>query len=256
MPFDYVEIDDAIARSGLRMVVVSGVPSLWGEAAKGILHVKKLPWVAVRLTYDSEALTTWAGQRSGPVLIHDEDKPLSGWQDILLLVERLQPAPALLPADRRPRELVLELSHDICAQDGLGALRRLQFVHASLQGGRGFPERIAKYLGAKYGYGVDVGASCGQGVTTLLEKLANRLHSQKRNGSPYYIGDALTAADIYSATAMGMFEPLPPEQCDMDAQMRSAFASLDAATARALDPILLEHRRMIYDHHLELPLSL
>ena len=64
MPIEYVSVDDAIARSGLRMVVVGGVPSPWGEAAKGILHIKRIPWCAVRLSYDSEPLRTllrWLG---------------------------------------------------------------------------------------------------------------------------------------------------------------------------------------------------
>ena len=33
MPFDYVSTEEAIARDGLRMVVVGGIPSPWGEAA-------------------------------------------------------------------------------------------------------------------------------------------------------------------------------------------------------------------------------
>ena len=64
MTFQYVSVDEAIKRSGVRMVVVGGVPSPWGEAAKGILHVKNIEWAAVRLVYDSEPLKEWTGQRS------------------------------------------------------------------------------------------------------------------------------------------------------------------------------------------------
>ena len=81
------------------MVVVGGIPSPWGEAAKGILHIKGIDWAAVRLVYDSEPLKEWAGQRSGPVAIYDDDKPRAGWAEILLLAERLAPTPALLPKD-------------------------------------------------------------------------------------------------------------------------------------------------------------
>ena len=42
MTFTYLPLENAIARDGLRMVVVSGGPSPWGEAAKGILYVKGL----------------------------------------------------------------------------------------------------------------------------------------------------------------------------------------------------------------------
>ena len=69
MSFEYVSVEEAIKRHGLRMVVVGDVPSPWGEAAKGFLHIKGIDWVAVRLTYDSERLKEWTGQRSGPVAV-------------------------------------------------------------------------------------------------------------------------------------------------------------------------------------------
>jgi hypothetical protein len=53
-----------------------------------------------------------------------------------------------------------------------------------------------------------------------------------------------------------MFGALPPEQCKMDAAMRAAFEMRDAQTESALDPILFEHRDMMYAKHLELPLAL
>ena len=67
--FEYVSVEEAIGRDGLRMVVVGGVPSVWGEAAKGLFHIEGIAWVAVRLVYDSEALLQWAGERSGPVAV-------------------------------------------------------------------------------------------------------------------------------------------------------------------------------------------
>src|SRR5205085_491188 len=161
MPVRYLGVEEAIARSGLRMVVVGNVPSPWGEAAKGILHIKRLEWAAVRLVYDSEPLKQWAGQRSGPVAIFDNEPPRSGWSEILLLAERLAPTPSLLPA-----------------------------------------------------------------------------------------------VDIYSATFMTLFRPLPPEHCAMDAASRAAMETRDPATDAALDPVLLRHRDMMYAEHLELPLTL
>src|SRR5258706_13761211 len=70
MTFGYVSVEDAIKRGGLRMVVVGGVPSPWGEAAKGILHIKGIEWVAVRLVYDSTglgAVTVFLAQVFGDV---------------------------------------------------------------------------------------------------------------------------------------------------------------------------------------------
>jgi len=256
MTFAYVSVEEAIKLSSLRMVVVGGVPSPWGEAAKGILHIKRIPWVAVRLAYDNELLKEWAGQRNGPVAIYDNERPRSGWAEILLLAERLAPTPALLPTDPAARALMFGLAHEICGEGGLGWSRRLQLVHAGLHHAGGFSEGVAKYLGKKYGYSPEAGDAAGARVAELLRMLAARLTAQDNAGSPYYVGDAMTAVDVYSATFMAMFAPLPPEQCPMDAATRAAFANSDPAIAAALDPILLAHRDRIYASSLELPLSL
>jgi len=256
MTFEYISVEQAIAREGLRMVVVGGVPSLWGEAAKGIFHIKRLEWAAVRLVYDSDALKQWAGERSGPVAIYAQERPRSGWLDILELAERLAPTPALLPADATERALVLELGQQLCGEFGLGWSRRLQLVHAGLHDAGGFPPRVAGYLGKKYGHTPERGAASGARVVELLGSLAGRLKTQQAAGSRYLVGAGLTAADVYCATGMAMFAPLPQEQCRMDPATRAAFETLDAHTAAALDPVLLAHRDHIYATHLELPLAL
>ena len=186
------------------MVVVGGMPSPWGEAAKGILHIKGIDWTAVRLVYDSEPLKEWAGQRSGPVAIYDDDKPRAGWAEILLLAERLAPTPALLPKDAAERALVFGLAHEICGEDGLGWSRRLQLIHAGLQGAGGFAPRVAGYLAKKYGHSPETGSAAGARVVALLGMLAARLKAQKAAGSRYYVGNALTAVDVYSATFMAL----------------------------------------------------
>ena len=256
MTFQYVGVEEAIGRSGLRMVVVGSVPSPWGEAAKGILHIKSIEWVAVRLTYDSDAMKDWAGQRNGPVAIYNDERPRSGWAEILLLAERLAPTPSLLPTDAAERALGFGLAHEICGEGGLGWSRRLQLIHAGLQNSGGFPERVSKYLGKKYGYSPEAGVAAASRVAQLLSMLAARLSAQHRAGSRYYVGDALSAVDIYSAAFMAMFVPLPPEQCRMDEATRAAFASRDPQIEAVLDPALIAHRDMIYAENLELPLSL
>jgi len=89
-------------------------------------------------------------------------------------------------------------------------------------------------------------------VAALLRMLADRLKA----GGRYYLGDQLTAVDIYSATFMALFKPLPPEHCPIDAANRAVFETSAPATEAALDPVLLRHRDMMYAEHLELPLSL
>jgi len=256
MTVEYVSVEDAIARDGLRMVVVGGIPSPWGEAAKGILHIKRIPWVAVRLAYDSEALKQWTGQRNGPVAMYNDEPPRSHWAEILELAERLSPQPALLPVDAVERAAMLELAGELCGPGGLGWTRRLQLVHAGLQGAGGFAAPAAKYLAKRYGYEADAAAGYGPRVVEQLGVLSARLKAQRAAGSAYAAGDALSAIDVYCATFMGLFRPFPQGQCAMDPTTRTALETLDAPTAAALDPILLEHRDRIYAQHLELPLSL
>lgn len=256
MTFEYIGVEEARKRNGLRMVVVGNVPSPWGEAAKGILHLKGLEWAAVRLVYDSESLREWAGQRSGPVAIYDNERPRAGWAEILLLAERLAPTPSLLPTNPAERALAFGISHEICGEAGLGWSRRLQLIHAGVQGAGGFTEQVAQYLGRKYGYRLETGVAATPRVALLLGMLGARLKSQSEMGSRYYLGSSLTAVDVYSATFMALFHPLPHDQCEMSASTRAAFETRDAQTEAALDPILLKHRDMMYAEYLELPLSL
>jgi glutathione S-transferase len=98
--------------------------------------------------------------------------------------------------------------------------------------------------------------AAGPRVAELLGMLVARLKAQRQTGSRYYVGHSLTATDVYSATFAALFNPLPPEQCRMEAGTRAAFTWRDAHTDTALDPIFFEHRDMMYRERLELPLSL
>ncbi|MEO0881114.1 MAG: hypothetical protein AAFY34_00155 [Pseudomonadota bacterium] len=256
MPVNYVSTEDAIASSGLRMVVVGNVPSPWGEAAKGVLHIKGIDWSAVRLAYDEPAQTDWAGSQSGPVAIYNDEAPRNGWADILLLAERLAPEPALIPADAESRALMFGYCHELLGEQGLAWSRRLQQVHIGLSGEGGFDTRVAHYLAGKYGHTAELGEAASARTIALLNMFSNRLKSQQAAGSEYYIGPTPTAADVYSAAVTALFAPLPEAQCAMNPTTRAAFESLDDATRAALDPVLLVHRDKMYERHLELPLSL
>ncbi|MEM9670223.1 MAG: hypothetical protein AAF950_14975 [Pseudomonadota bacterium] len=256
MAFDYIAPEEAIARKGLRMVVVGNVPSPWGEAAKGIFHMKGMDWAAVSLVYDNPELTKWAGGNSGPIAVYNDEKPRSGWAEILLLAERLNPESSLIPEDQNDRTLMFGLANELLGEDGLAWSRRLQQIHLGLSGSGGFPNPVAEYLAPKYGHTPELGEAASARTLTLLSHLAERLRAQSTAGSNYYIGSAPSAADIYSATVMALFSPLPEAQCAMNLSTRAAFEDLDDATRAALDPALLRHRDLMYERHLELPLAL
>ena len=259
MAFSYVDTQTAMELDGLRMSVVSAVPSPWGEAAKSIFHVKQIDWVAFRLDAGNPQQVAWTGSRSAPVALYGSEPPRSRWIDILLLAERLSAHPPLLPTDPHQRALAIGLSHELCGEGGLAWARRLQLVHAGLQGNGGFIKPVATYLADKYGHCELSGEQAGQRVIELLELFSARLKAQAEAGSPYYIGQQLTCVDIYSAAVCALFHPLPAEICDMGtdpSRSRAAFQSLDAETRHALDPLLLAHRDRLYRDHLETPLSL
>lgn len=142
--WQYIPYIDAVSHSGLRMTVVSDVPSPWGEAAKGIFHVKALDWFAVRLEPSNKELVAWSRSASAPSVVYENERPRSGWKDILLLAERLAPAPNLLPHDAEERAQALSLAHDLCGEGGLGWSRRLWLIHLGLNGEGGFAEPVAQ----------------------------------------------------------------------------------------------------------------
>lgn len=256
MAFRYVDVEEAKQARGVRMVVVGGIPSPWSEAAKGLLHLKGIDWLAVRLDYESESLKSWTGQRSGPVAFFDDERPRDRWNDILLLAERLAPQPALLPADAADRALVLGLSHELMGEQGLVWSRRLQLIHAGLAGAGGFAPPVAKYLGKKYGYTPQAGEAAAGRVLALLRMLAARLKEQQLTGSRYLVGGTLTAADVYAATSLALIRPLPHDVCAMEADTRAAFGWREPRVEAALDDVLLAHREFVYREHLGLPLVL
>ncbi|MBL4796995.1 MAG: hypothetical protein JKY50_06255 [Oleispira sp.] len=257
---NYLDFDQIKQQSGLRMVLVKGLPSPWSEAAKSIFHLKQLNWSACYHDPSSREMSAWTGSRSAPVAILDDETPLSGWLGILMLAERLEPQIPLLPRDPKQREDALELCHKICSEMGLGWCRRLDSVHKGLNGqdfnDGAYPQPIAGYLAKKYGYQQEQGAHYGEHTISILKLLSEKLKSQHKKGKKYYLGDSISAVDIYSATFMACFKPLPEDQCAMSPVIRTVFEALDEKTKAALDPILLQHRDFIYSQHLALPLSL
>ena len=66
----YQTIEDIIAANGLRIVLVKGFPSPWGQAAKAMMEYKGLPYAsgAQQARGENTALVNWAGVNSGPVV--------------------------------------------------------------------------------------------------------------------------------------------------------------------------------------------
>jgi len=256
-PAGPVSIGAARTLPGLRLLVLQGVPSPWSQAAKAILRVKQLEYTLVhRSAGDAPgALEAWTGQASFPAAMYGSERPRSGWAEILLLAERLAPAPALLPADPEQRAFSFGVAHEICGEMGLGWCRRLESVAAGLA--RTPPDPIAVWLGGKYGYSPETAALAPGRVRDVLGLLAELLAQSRARGGSYLLGSELTALDLYWATFCNLISPLPPELLPLPPRMRPMFTSADPAVHELLAKSgLLAHRDRIYRERLELPVAL
>ena len=253
---DWIDVATARDLPGLRLVLSAGVPGPWGEAAKGILHAKGIPFARVAQLPggDNNALRAWTGRDDAPIAVWNDEKPRDGWIEIALLADRIAPEPRLVPDAVADRALVFGLGRELCGELGLGWCRRLMLVHQLMQAAPKLP--ITRYLATRYGYDAKLAEAAPQRVVAILQAFSAQLASQREVGRRYLVGDALSPLDIWWASFAAMIEPLPPELCPMRPDTRAAYRVRDPAVREATDPALLEHRNFIYREHLELPVRL
>jgi glutathione S-transferase len=253
----FIPISDARTSSGLRMVALRGVPSPWTEAAKGIFHVKQLDcqYAAAAKTDAADALVSWAGDSTVPVVAYEKEPLRTGWAEILILAERLAPETALIPAATADRVKLFGLAHEICGEMGLGWCLRLQMLKLSMghgaEGAVGFAPQVAASLAAKYGF---IPQHVAQAKSRVLEILA--FLDQTLGERRYLIGNSLTAADIYWATFANLLTPLPEELLPAHPTIRAIYSGAETDLVDAMTPRLRDHQTYIYQRYLELPVPL
>jgi glutathione S-transferase len=241
---------------GLRVVLVKGLPSPWGQSAKTIFEIKGLeyvvaPWLPGEANAD---IVAWGGEASAPIVAWAGKKPINRWIDILYLAERLAPKPSLFPADAKQRALMIGLAHEICGELGIGWNRRLQLFAPAYASGNP-PPNISR-MGSKYGYNEGDLRLAGERIAESLKALGGQLQSQYARGAQYFVGDGLSALDIYWTAFANLLDPLPKEQCPMPEAWRPGFVAADPVIKSALDPLLLEHRSRIFRAHFRDPMEL
>jgi hypothetical protein len=252
----YRSFKEIVSHPGLRIVLVQGMPSPWGQAAKTIFEIKGLdyvaaPWLAGE---PNDEIVAWGGEASAPIVAWASEKRLHRWIDILYLAERLSPRPSLIPADATQRALMIGLSHEICGEMGIGWNRRLQLFAPALSSGKA-PAGVSR-MGGKYGYNENDAKAAGERTAASLKALTAQLKSQHARGQHYFIGDALSALDIYWTAFSNLLDPLPKEQCPMPDAYRPGFVVTDPVIKSALDPLLLEHRSEIFQKYFRNPMEL
>ncbi len=250
---DYSDIDDVIAADGLRIVLLRGYPSPWGQAAKGMMEYKGLDFMAGALAAGGviEAVVAWSGVNSAPVVAWNDEPPVDRWNDILLLLERLVPDRPLMPTASADRVHCFGLAHEICGELGFGWNRRLAGVHGRVEAGA-----APGVMGDKYGYNAIDGALAEARGIAFMEYLTGILKAQAKRGSGYIFGERVTALDFYWAAFSNLARIQSPEDCPLDPAIRPIFEQVTPAVAAAVDPILIEHRGRIMRTYFKLPMEL
>lgn len=256
----YIEVEQAIGMQGLRVVLTPSVPGPWTEAAKGILHVKKIPYIKVRqeLLGENVPLRNWTKQTTAPVFVYNDERPRSLWIDQLFLAERLQPEPPLIPVDIKDRALMFGLSNELCGEFGFGWSRRLMMIHAAMLDANASEgaKKGMRFMGEKYGYSAPMAEAAPARVAQILTTLNDQLEAQRGRGSRFFIGNRLSALDIYWAAFAALIQPLPDDLCAIPAGFRKIYVCTDPVVQRAASAQLLAHRDFIYHEFLELPVDM
>ncbi len=250
---EYLSIEEARQRSGLRLVLTAGVPGPWGEAAKAVLQAKGIAFEPVRQDGggSNPELREWTGCENAPQALLDDERCRIGWAEIVLLAERIEPDPPLLPDDPRERALAFGLSHEICGEMGFGWCRRLMMFAPTTSSGADASQGQNRML-HMYSDTTEL-AVAEQRVREILELLAARLHAGRERGSRYLIGDRLCMTDLHWAAFAAMVQLAPAERCPAPDFIRGLYDLEWSPMWRHVDPILLEHCDFIYDEHLVSP---
>ncbi|MCB2072938.1 MAG: hypothetical protein H6917_01455 [Novosphingobium sp.] len=253
---DYVSVAEARGMPGLRLALSAGTPGPWGISAKALFTIRGVPFTPViqYMMEDNEDLVAWTGRRNAPVAVYENEPAVDGWLEIMVLAERLGSGPSLFPDDPVDRALAVGFSAEICGHGGFGWSRRLTMT----SGAPPMPDEAqAAREKMMRAYGQRPGAADGAADRSagILRGLSAQLHRQREAGSDYLVGDRLSACDVHWACFSQLVQPLSDEECPMSPDMRAIYSQIDEVTAAAVDPILIEHRDLVFRRHIGLPLD-
>lgn len=254
----YLSVAEARDLPGLRLVLTAHMPGPWGEAAKAVISARNLDYIPVeqRAMEANDELFEWTGLRNAPIAIWNDEQPQSHWLDILLLAERIGSGPSLIPDDPLDRVLMLGFSTEICGSDGFGWSRRLEMMgRPSTKNPPGGGSFDMSRMTRMYGVTQEAIDRAPLRMVQIMNGLTSQLRRQHEAGSEYLVGDRLSACDLHWATLSTFVSPLPPEQCAMPDFMRENYSYLTPDLEKALDPLLLKHRDMVFKRHIDLPLD-
>jgi glutathione S-transferase len=250
MSRDYVGVEDAIKMRGLRIAFTQGVPGPWGEACKAIFQLKKIDFTPVIQVGGAanEELRAWTGQNSAPCAVYNDERPRSHWSELLLLAERLQAEPRLVPVDEDDRTAMFGIAHEICGEDGYGWSARL--VTFEIIESAGIPMDGMK---RKFTSSAPL-THARTRMSAVMGSLARRLEHQKKSGSEFLVGNSVSAADIYWTAFSNMLAPFDQKDCPMPDYYRAWCEGAAQLAGLQVPANLIAHRERILQRCFTLPM--
>jgi glutathione S-transferase len=251
---EYLTIEEARSRSGLRLVLTRGVPGPWGEAAKAIFTLRNVDYLPVQQMAggDNPELVEWTRHRNAPVALYEDEAPRVRWLELLDLAERLGSGPSLVPEDREDRMFMVGLINEIAGETGMAWNGRLLMFHAGVAAQGADAAKNPMFV--DYLYDAAAIEAAIVKIQGFVNYLAAHIKAQQGRGSHFLVGSGLTAADVYWVYFSNMLETLPQEQCSVSDGLRNTWGVL-AKSLSGYDPILVEQRNRILAEHLVLPLD-
>jgi glutathione S-transferase len=235
-----------------------------------VLDVKQIPYrKVVHPPYShkdpqaQQELYEWTAQTSVPTMVYNDgsgkpDLVRNDWLNQLMLAEQIQPEPSLIPRDAGARVLMFGLSHEIMSPQGLMwngrlCMRDLTDMSNLTPKQRDFftPEN---FLGGKYSLNAKQRSPLDN-IRECLALLDDQLARNQAAGSRFFVGDALSALDIYWAYGSIMVRLLPHEEMPVMTINRDMYLGMNEALAHDVPERLLEHRNFIFHEFLACPMS-
>lgn len=256
---DYVPVEEARVAGGLRLVLTGGLPAPWSESAKGVFRARQVDYLPVLQQGggSNEELVDWTGHRNAPTAMYNDEPARVSALDMINLAERLGSGPSLVPQGISDRVLMFGLLNEIAGERGLAWNARTLMFSAMIDS-MGEEAMAGNPMLRDYHYSAQDALAAPGKVVDVLRALAAQLQGQAAAGSRYFIGDSLTALDIYWACCSQMLDALPPEVNPMPDYMRNVWGLVSQAVQKAgyeIDKVLLDHRDYIFPTYLQWPLD-
>ena len=256
---DYVSVEEARSATGLRLILTGGLPAPWSEAAKGIFRARNVGYVPVLQQGGgpNEDIVAWTGHRNAPTAMYNDEPPRVSALDMINLAERLGTGPSLLPENVADRILMFGLLNEIAGENTFAWNARVLILGAMIATS-GEEAMAGNPMLRDYRYCAADAVAAPAKIIDVLTALSTQLQKQSLTGSRYFIGDSLSALDIYWACFSQMLDALPAEVNPMPDYMRNAWAVLPKTLQQEgyeIGGILLQHRDFIFPQHLQWPLD-